>query len=195
MSEAQGRELRQRHHRPNSGSVLTSGARGRIGVVAFLAVGSVYPATAQTGREAVAVFDIQPQDVPEATPARMAKLTGYLESVVAASGFRTVPRSEIQARIAEQQKESYKNCYDEACQIDLGKAVAAEKAVSSTWTLLGDACVLSVKLYDLKTGLAEFSTKADAACTEKGLRAAIDEISQALKVRITGIVITQIASS
>jgi len=128
------------------------------------------------------VFDIQPQDVVGATPAQMAKFTGYLDSVVAASGFRTVPRSEIQARLVDQQKESFKNCYDEACQIELGKAVAAQKGLSSTWARLGDACVLSVKLYDLKTALAEFSTKADGACSEAGLRAAIEDVGRTLTI-------------
>lgn len=132
---------------------------------------------------AVAVFDIQVVDVPGFTAARVAKFAGFLDAVVAESGLRTVPRSELRARLQEQQRESYASCYDEACQIELGKAVAAQKALSATWSRLGATCVLHVKLYDLVTNLAELSTTSDSSCDEAGLRASIEALGVQLRAR------------
>ncbi|MCC7386877.1 MAG: PEGA domain-containing protein [Deltaproteobacteria bacterium] len=99
------------------------------------------------------------------------------------SGYRTIPRSQIRAWIDGQKAESYKACYDEACQIELGKAVAAQKILVSEWSAFGTDCVLTVRLIDLRTELAEVSTQAQGACTETGLRAAITEAGRRLRAR------------
>lgn len=88
------------------------------------------PAASQ---DVVAVFDMNVQNAPGVTRAQASKFTDLLDSVVTASGYRTVPRSEIQARLVEQQSDSYRACYDDACQIEIGKSVAAQKALSATW--------------------------------------------------------------
>lgn len=136
--------------------------------------------------EVVAVTDLQTLDVSDFSPIQRQKFTSFMDSVVAAAGLRTVPRSEIAAQLAQQQADSYRDCYDEACQIELGKAVAAQKALTSTWTRLGSGCVLAIRLYDLRSSVAEFSTKADALCEEEGLRAAIETVGRALKARRQG---------
>lgn len=134
-------------------------------------------------REVVAVFEIDVRDAPGFASVQASKFTALLDSVVTAAGYRTVPRAEIQARLVEQQAESFRPCYDDSCQIEIGKSVAAKKAFSATWARFGETCTLSVKLYDLRSAVAEFSTKADAACDEAGLRASVEQVGVALRSR------------
>lgn len=124
--------------------------------------------------EAVAVFPIKPTDVRGFRPRKMEKFGDLLDSVVSSHGIPTVPRSDLRELIRQEQAESFKNCYDEACQIELGKSVAAQKILGSTWSKFGDACVLAIRLYDLKTELTEFSTTQEVPCTETGLKQAIN---------------------
>ena len=139
--------------------------------------------TSHASGEAVAVFDIDARNVKGLSARQLANFTNLLDGVVAASGYQTVPRSTLKQQLVEQQSESYKDCYDESCQIELGKAVAAQKAFSSTWANLGGSCVLTVRLFDLRKEVTEFSTQAEAACTQAGLRNAIKNVGLALKAR------------
>ncbi|MBI2372664.1 MAG: PEGA domain-containing protein [Deltaproteobacteria bacterium] len=147
-----------------------------IGTEGTLAAGPTDP-------DIVAVFDIQPRDVSSFGRNEIAKFSDFLNSAVTAAGLRTVPRSEIATRLRELVKGSYDECFQEACQIELGKALAAQKALSSTWTRIGETCLFSIRLYDLRTAVAEFSAKADHRCTEDGLRDAVEEVVQALRLR------------
>jgi len=69
----------------------------------------------------------------------------------------------LKALIKEQKKESYKECYDERCQIPLGQALAADTILRSSISCITDTCVLSVELVDLakeatiRGGSAEFA--------------------------------------
>src|SRR5687767_9230576 len=124
-------------------------------------------------RDIVAVFDIAVTDAPGFKAANVSKYTALLDSVVAAAGYRTVPRSEIRERLTQEQAASYRPCYDDTCQIEIGKALAAQKAVSTAWARFDQTCTLTLKIYDLKTAVAEYSTRANAPCDASGLRAAI----------------------
>lgn len=171
------------HARERTRATKTAAAAVRIFILPFVLIASRAAIAGPKPHEAVAVFDIQVQDVKGFGPEQISKFSGYLESVVVASGLSTVPRSEIHDRLAQQQRESYKVCYDETCQIELGKAVAASKVLSATWARLGRGCVFGVKLYDLMSALTEFSTTADGTCDDDGIRSAIEEIGRALKAR------------
>jgi hypothetical protein len=143
------------------------------------------PAAAGAGTpSAVLVSDIHVQDVAGFGPSKVAKFSNRLDAVVAESGFATVPRSEIQSRLNEEQKESYRACYDDACQIELGKAVAAQKVLISSWARFGKECILIAKLYDLRSALTESSAEAKGECDEEGLNAAIEQIGRTLRSRI-----------
>lgn len=128
----------------------------------------------------VAVFPIQ-SDVQSFDGARMSKFTALLDGVMAANGHPTVPQAELKARLDEEQRSSYDTCYDESCQIELGKAMAAQKALTSSWARFGRTCMFTAKLYDLRRAVTERSANADAACTEEGLKNAIKEVGAALR--------------
>jgi len=117
----------------------------------------------------VAVFDIKDQGVGLG-PDVIVRLSDYLAMRLAGTGrFLVVPRDDIKARLSQQQTTSYKECYDQACQVELGRELAAQKSLSSTVAKLGSKCVVSAMLYDLKKAVAEQSGTAKGGCTEDGI--------------------------
>ena len=79
-------------------------------------------------------------------------LSEYAATQLAADHrYAIVPTSEIRRALRREKAESFAQCYDEACQIELGKEVAANLALSMTLTRIGRTCVTSMRLYDLRT--------------------------------------------
>ncbi|MEM7676470.1 MAG: hypothetical protein AAF449_10750, partial [Myxococcota bacterium] len=61
-------------------------------------------------------------------PVELDSVSEYLSTQLAASGrFQVVPRDEVKKALVGQKKASYESCYDESCQIEVGKELAAEK--------------------------------------------------------------------
>ena len=143
-------------------------------VVGLIGWGQATSAAANT--VPVAVFDIQVIDVPNFESGKMEKFNRLLEQAVSQSGYATVPRSDIKSKLQKLKAESFDACYDESCQIEIGKELAAQKSVSATWTQVGGTCQLLVKLYDLRKAYSEFSNTISAACTETGLAKAFEKV-------------------
>src|SRR5262249_32780958 len=74
----------------------------------------------------VAVFEVHDED-RQLGARQTRKMTDYLEAQLAAvAGWRVIPRAELLRQIQTKKADSYRACVDEACQIELGKAAAAE---------------------------------------------------------------------
>ncbi len=122
----------------------------------------------------VAVFDIETQLVKLSAPV-LNGMSDYLASLLAESGvFQVVPRSELKKRLLNQKAESYKNCYEQTCQIALGRELAAGKSLSTQIFRLGGGCKLSMSLFDLKRAATEAATTTSGQCDEKGLVSLLD---------------------
>jgi hypothetical protein len=116
------------------------------------------------GRPAVAVFEIAVRDLPKINASTMPKFLDLLEGEIARSGFQTVPRTAVRQVLLDRKSESYRECFDEACQIELGKAVAAAKVAAASWSRIGGGCIFELRMFDLRTELNEQSLRADAEC-------------------------------
>ena len=137
------------------------------------------PASLQAGGPIVAVFETEDKGSGLAADV-LGKLTDYLGVLLTKGGYRVVPRTEIRDRIKAQKKESYKSCYDQSCQIELGRELAAEKTLA-TWVLkIGKTCQVTATLYDLKKGTTELAAAHEAVCDEENLLTAIKAISDDL---------------
>ncbi|HSA24008.1 MAG TPA: hypothetical protein P5076_21290, partial [Myxococcota bacterium] len=80
----------------------------------------------------VAVFDIQDASRMLPRAEDRDQLTEYLAAqLTELAGFRVVPRDQLRARLQQQKTVGYQQCYDQSCQIELGKAMAAEKSLST----------------------------------------------------------------
>lgn len=131
--------------------------------MAVLVVLSVVAAAAET-RPVVAVWDLEGRHV-KLSKEELSRLTDRLANLVVESGrYQITPRAEVQRLLAEQKRASYRVCYDEACQIELGKELAAQKSLSGSVERWGTECVVSLRLYDLARATGEAAGSARGGC-------------------------------
>jgi hypothetical protein len=113
----------------------------------------------------VAVFDIQDTTGNIGTQDQV-KFTNYLGTLLAQTGkFKVVPRDQLRARLFEEKQGTYKQCYEESCQIELGKALAAQKTLATTVIRVGNRCAVTANLFDLRTETAEKGALVHTGCT------------------------------
>jgi hypothetical protein len=136
--------------------------------------------------KAVAVFPIEDTS-GKIDPQALKTIYDYLSARIGnLPGLSIIPSSEVHARIEAQQAESYRACYDEACQIEIGKEVAASKAVSTKIAEVGGGCLISSYMYDLARAATDATASARAACDPGSLITAMDEIAKRLKDALGG---------
>lgn len=131
----------------------------------FVAMLSLSQATGQL--PVAALFDIETAGLSRISTRR---LTDYLfEQLAAGGGYQLVPSSSVRASVTAKKAESYAPCYDDACQIELGKAVAAQIVLRGTLRQLGSICSFALVELDLKTELTgkSVATQADGKCDDE----------------------------
>jgi hypothetical protein len=124
----------------------------------------------------VAVFDIQDQS-GQLTPATTSQLTEYLAAKVTQGGYQVVPRDQLRSQLARQKKTSYRECFDQRCQIELGKAMAAEKSLATKLLKVGGQCAFTALLYDLRSETTERAASVKTACSEEALLNGIEQLA------------------
>lgn len=114
----------------------------------------------------VAVFDIEQKglDWPESVLDRLNDLLG---AKLAESGLmQVIPRAQLRERLRAQKEDSFRACYEEACQIELGRELAAANSIAAQILKLGDECTLTLTLYDLSRATATGAATASGPCSE-----------------------------
>jgi hypothetical protein len=131
----------------------------------------------------VAVFDVE-DAAGRFDDKTLGQLTDYLAAkLTEETRFRVVPRNQLRARLVDEKREGYKKCYDESCQIDLGRAVAAQKSLATKLLQVGRTCAISTTLYDLKSETTEAAASIRTDCSENGLMGGMDSIVRQLARR------------
>jgi len=120
----------------------------------------------------VAVFDIDKSGDPLGARERE-RLSLYLSARMAQAGYRVVPRGQLLRRLRREKRRSYRECVDEACQIQIGKELAASKSLSTHLLQIGGKCVLTLSLYDLKTAASERAADVAGTCDPTGVTRSI----------------------
>jgi TPR repeat protein len=132
-------------------------------------------ARADAGPPVVAVFDVEARGVKLAADV-LDRLSSYVTGRVGEGGrFQVVPRDQIKARLVQKKKESYKQCYAQSCQIELGQELAAQKTLATQVLKLGSQCKVGVTLFDLSRATTEDAANASGPCTEDGIVASLDQ--------------------
>ncbi len=116
-------------------------------------------------RPIVAVFQIEDKS-GTLTSRALDQLNDYLGSLLANKGYQVVPRSQLRKRLLETKKGTYKECYDESCQIEVGKELAAQKSLASQILKLGSRCKVTLSLFDLRKAASEGAGTASGGCSE-----------------------------
>lgn len=136
------------------------------------------PSPGGPGKMIVAVFDVQ--DLSRKFKKRtLEQLTEYLSArITQVTRYRVVPRDQLRSRLFEQKRGTYRACYEETCQIELGKALAAQKSLSTKILKVGKRCAISSILYDFKTETAEQSALVRTDCDEDSLMDCMDRVAR-----------------
>jgi hypothetical protein len=138
-----------------------------------------WPAAAATP-PVVAVFELRDAQ-GRLTPEERSQITRYFRVKLTERGaFPVVPEAELKRAIADQQAESYKECYDEACQIEIGREVAAQKSLALELVSVGARCILTATFFDLIKATSERAASVDAACEASALAVAASELADQL---------------
>lgn len=152
---------------------------------ALVAVGaSASPALA--GPPVVAVFDIEDASGSKGIPRDvLLQLGDYLEGQLAEGGkFRVVPKDQIREQLGNAKKKSYEGCFDDACQIEIGKALAAQKTLSTKLMRIGKQCILKSVLFDLKNEVSDSVANVKGGCTQDDMVASVEKVAEKLKLAI-----------
>jgi hypothetical protein len=138
------------------------------------------PQPRPTAGAVLAVFDVE--DASKLLkPSTMDQLSEYLGARVAETlRMRVIPRDQIRARLSEAKAASYEACYDQSCQIELGKSLAAEKSLATRLLRVGDTCAMTTTLFDLRTETAEKASSVRTECSDNALLGGLDRIVEGL---------------
>ena len=136
-------------------------------------------------RPIVAVFDMEDRGSGIDREV-LANLTDYLASLLAEGGYQVIPRDKIRESLTTEKKESFKACYDQACQIELGRELAAEKVLATQILKIGKTCQVTSNLYDLKRTATELAANASASCDVDSLLGAVRTVAAKLCGQLTG---------
>jgi hypothetical protein len=125
----------------------------------------------------VAVFDIQDAS-RKFDQDTLDQLTEYLAAkLTETAGFKVVPRDQLKERLRAEKKETYRACYEQSCQIELGKAIAAEKTLATKLLKVGEQCAITSILYDLRTETTDAAASVNTNCSEAGLLEGLSDIA------------------
>lgn len=128
----------------------------------------------------LAVFDVA-DDAGVLTSAEARQLADYLAARIATlPATRVVPREQLRAALATAKAESYQSCFDESCQLELGKAVSAQKSVATKLLRVGGACALTSVVFDLVTETTERAASTPTDCAPEALLVGLDELARQL---------------
>jgi len=131
-------------------------------------------------QEVLAVFDLQDSS-KQLTDDVLVQLTDFLSTAMTATGrYSVVPREQLRGRLVDEKTKSYKVCYDAACQIELGKAVSAQKTLFVQLLKVGTKCSLVAKLYDLKTETAVAGATIPTGCEAEDLLESMGKVATQL---------------
>jgi len=142
-------------------------------------------ALAQT-KPIVAVFDLETGNL-KLSGQVVGALADFMSAELASSGvYSVVPRDQVKQRMLQQKKKSYRKCFDENCQIEIGRELAAQKSLSSKVIRLGKKCVVTLTLFDLRKSTTERAVTSKGACSEEALLQTLEKAVADLTAPIRG---------
>ena len=110
-----------------------------------------------------------------------------LRIFIAERGVRTIDKSATQRALGEVlqnlKQDSYKSCYDDGCQIELGKALAASHILRTKITRFGSRCVLNAELIELRSEVAISAASARGGCGPEGFLGMSEQVASSITGR------------
>jgi hypothetical protein len=128
----------------------------------------------------VAVFDVA--DPSQRFPAEtLVQLTDYLAArLTEFASFKVVPRDQLRRQLLDEKSGTYQACFEQSCQIELGKALAAQKSLATKLLRVGTKCAITGVLFDLRSETTDRSTTVRTECSDDALMDGMDQLSRQL---------------
>ena len=128
-------------------------------------------------RLAVMEFEDRSGEIPQKV---LSDATEYLRGALISANKYIVIASErqSQAMVKDMKKESYKECNDKNCQIQLGQALSADTILRTTITRLGKTFVIASELIDLEKEATVVGAREKYDGTENSMSEALDNIAE-----------------
>ncbi len=133
-------------------------------------------------RPIVAVFGIQ--DNSKRLKRKLVKsLTVYLGNLLGKGGiYQIVAPGDIRRAMREQVKDAKRSeCFEQKCQIEIGRELAANKTLSTTIDRIGNVCMVGTRLYDLERMATDITATAEGPCTPAGLMKAVKQAAAEIR--------------
>jgi TolB-like protein len=148
-------------------------------------------ASAQPPAPIVAVFMMESRGSPLKGD-ELVGLTDYMATKLGEGGqFQIIPRDEIRKRLVAARLDSHKDCVEQSCQIEIGRELAAQYTISSTISRVGNKCLITGQLYDLRKAATAGSATSKKDCQADNLIIGVEEIVSKLKASMSGGVVRQ----
>jgi len=127
-------------------------------------------------------------DLPEL---KNAELRQYLATRLTIEGaYGVMPESQVKRDLGSAKLESYKDCYDDACRIDLTKTVMADKFLSVDVTVESTGCRITAVLYDIAQEVTETAADLKTGCTFDDLKNSMVGVARLLSSRPSELIVT-----
>jgi hypothetical protein len=163
---------------------MRSWSRGSLAWLVALTLLGIHHG-ARADKPVVAVFGIEDK-TGVLDKATLQQLTEYLTNQVAEGGvFLVVPSSRLRERLVQQKVESYKECYDEQCQIEIGRELAAKKSLATQVVKVGSLCAIMATLFDLKRATTQAAASTKGGCLKDDLVASLERAIDSIKQQVT----------
>lgn len=108
---------------------------------------------------------------PRLTEAQAVELRNYLGTRLTMEGvYMVMPESQIKKDLGTAKVESYKDCYDESCRIDLTKTVMADKSLSVEVVAENRRCRVTANLYNIAQEVTEKAADVESGCTYEEIK-------------------------
>lgn len=139
-----------------------------------LLIGFSASSFAQEGRKTIVlIFPIKVTGL-NLTASEREGIKDYLGTRLTMEGvYKVMPESQVKRDLGLAKVQSYNDCYDEACRIDLTKTVYADKSLSVDVISEGGVCRVTAKLYDMAQEATETGADVETGCSAKEIKAAM----------------------
>lgn len=132
--------------------------------------------TAYAQKPIMAVFELTAEGA-RLSKSSLERMTIYLSNQLTASGlYQVLPRDQLRKRLREEKKSSYKTCFDQSCQIAIGRELAANKSMATKVLRIGRQCIVTATIYDLRSSTTESAAANKGKCGEEGILKSIDAV-------------------
>lgn len=130
-----------------------------------------------------AVVALLPMEVQGSTEAHIVDtLDALLFLELTSTGrFRFVPRRDIEAANRKVKAESLGDCVDAQCNLEIGRALAAERVLAPRLFASDGGCVVALTSFDLRTETGDWAATVKSPCDDASLREAARKLASRLE--------------